>query len=1022
MHITRVELENIKSYKHAVFQFRRGTTAITGENGAGKTTILEAIAWALFDILNYKKEDFVRRGAKRGQVRVRFESDVDGREYSVYRDTGTGYYVFDHGLNQKIAEKTVDVGAWLRMHLGIEPGTDLKALFKSAIGVPQGSFTADFLSAPNVRKASFDRLLKVEEYREGAERLRDTIKLIADKRTEVLVRIASNEGELARYDERLAEHKEVTARVEELGRTLDELKREIESRERVVSEMDSAEVALNDARSRAERLSVERDAALRRVEDVRAERDAAQSALERQRAAQADYETHIAAQEQLRELDAMRAARDKLRAEEKEVSLQLASATNNLQRLEDALARALDAAATIKSLEPEVREQEELERERERLRDLRAGVMSERERAAVLDRELDILRTQHAQIQRRIREAEAGTGAQERAEKLESERLEVETRLSVAEKNATSQEHLLRERKTAKAEVDRIRRSIAEGEREAARLEKLAARASEIEALASRESELTERLAHLRAEISRDEKFQREVKNGLCPILSERCLNLGEGETLETYFQDHLAANSMQLNKLERERAQVGLAVRDAREAEKHLSRLESVRKQLGQDHVLAVEREAALASLDREIAALKSEGKEQIKELRLQLFGIDGELKNVREAALKFAELQPLRERLEEIAKEGKEKKERRAEAAAASDALAELEKDFVKVEERLRALKDPRGRSASLLVEAERESGLRSEIERARDKESELVKQAQAIAYEMKQYAALDAQWEEARVKLDTTARAHQEYLTSKALADNLPARQQELDKAEEEARRAALEAERAREEFDRATAAYDRERHMAERAALVEATKHEARTSAQLSAEKEREANLSTEIARLSEIRERMREEFLERDRLERLNEATDFIRDVLREAGPRVTESYLYNVSIEANQLFREITGDAARSLKWSRDYEIILEEEGHERSFQNLSGGEQMAAALSVRLALLKQLSDIRMAFFDEPTVNMDQRRREGLAQQIGQIKHFDQLFVISHDDTFEEAVDQIIHVPDDGLVEQEAVA
>jgi exonuclease SbcC len=70
----------------------------------------------------------------------------------------------------------------------------------------------------------------------------------------------------------------------------------------------------------------------------------------------------------------------------------------------------------------------------------------------------------------------------------------------------------------------------------------------------------------------------------------------------------------------------------------------------------------------------------------------------------------------------------------------------------------------------------------------------------------------------------------------------------------------------------------------------------------------------------------------------------------------------------------------------------------------------MAAALSVRLALLKQLSDIRMAFFDEPTINMDAERRQRLAQQIGQVQHFDQLFVISHDDTFEESVDHIIHV------------
>ena len=70
----------------------------------------------------------------------------------------------------------------------------------------------------------------------------------------------------------------------------------------------------------------------------------------------------------------------------------------------------------------------------------------------------------------------------------------------------------------------------------------------------------------------------------------------------------------------------------------------------------------------------------------------------------------------------------------------------------------------------------------------------------------------------------------------------------------------------------------------------------------------------------------------------------------------------------------------------------------------------MAAALSVRLALLKQLTDIRIAFFDEPTTNMDAERRENLAQQISRITHFDQLFVISHDDTFEGYVDNVISI------------
>ena len=79
---------------------------------------------------------------------------------------------------------------------------------------------------------------------------------------------------------------------------------------------------------------------------------------------------------------------------------------------------------------------------------------------------------------------------------------------------------------------------------------------------------------------------------------------------------------------------------------------------------------------------------------------------------------------------------------------------------------------------------------------------------------------------------------------------------------------------------------------------------------------------------------------------------------------------------------------------------------------SLSGGEQMSAALAVRLALLKQLTEIRIAFFDEPTTNMDEVRRENLASEIRSITNFDQLFVISHDDTFDNYVDNVIVLGD----------
>ena len=50
------------------------------------------------------------------------------------------------------------------------------------------------------------------------------------------------------------------------------------------------------------------------------------------------------------------------------------------------------------------------------------------------------------------------------------------------------------------------------------------------------------------------------------------------------------------------------------------------------------------------------------------------------------------------------------------------------------------------------------------------------------------------------------------------------------------------------------------------------------------------------------------------------------------------------------------------------------------------------------------------AFFDEPTVHLDEERRDTLVGRLMSLPYFTQLFVISHDDTFERATDHVVHV------------
>jgi exonuclease SbcC len=383
-------------------------------------------------------------------------------------------------------------------------------------------------------------------------------------------------------------------------------------------------------------------------------------------------------------------------------------------------------------------------------------------------------------------------------------------------------------------------------------------------------------IADARAHLERDERFQSEIRGGFCPVLSEKCLNIKPGQTLEGFLTTQFG------------------------EMRSHIAELEARRTEL--DTKLAASRQAA-----RFAAALD--------DLR------------AREAELK-AEGQQL----------AAEKKELEAQASATD----ELERFLADADQQLSKLGDPRGRIKLLSQETSRESELRTSLAAA---ESELTK--------------LDAELRTATAALPETA--------------------------------AGL------------TAA-------SERAELHETEKRAVAVRTTLTNLRDRERQLRTELEKLSELRMSLTAEFREKERLETVGETTAFIRDTLKEAAPRVARNYVYHVSIEANQLFREIMGDATRSLKWAEDYSIWLEEDGFERPFASLSGGEQMAAALAVRLGLLKQLSDIRVAFFDEPTTNMDLERRDNLAQQISRITNFDQLFVISHDETFDNFVDNVIEV------------
>jgi DNA repair protein SbcC/Rad50 len=879
MHITKVELENIKSHFKSTFEFSRGTTAITGRNGAGKSTIIESIAWALFDVLDYKKDDFLRRGSKKGWARVSFVSSVDDREYTVVRDTGTSYYITDPRLEMRVADKKEDVSRFLWKHLGIEPGTDLVTLFRHAIGVPQGTLTAIFLATPAERKKTFDQLLKVEEYRRSSEELLKTQRFIENLRNEQEHAAARLEGELKNRDQVRKDRERLSDEIAELTASLESAIVRAAELAAAESQSEAAEKRLRAASEQAEKRRNEADKAALLLKQKETAHSESKQAAEKVAELKPHADEYEDAERRLKELERERKVRDGL--------------LSQMQSLES-------AEASVRVDQKHTKEKiEELHKIHSELAGLRAGA--------------------------------------EKQSELEAALRVVADRAAAARASARQAEDL-------KVRLQSLRKKYSDQRAELNRYEAMPALSLTSNDLDTQHSAVVSQLARFRAELERDEKLRIELKDGMCPILSERCLNLKEGQTLEGFLTGRFDDLRQKIADSENEKKRVKAELEAAKEAERHVEKAAILKAQF--------------LETEEEGTRLKAEEERIKKEV----------------------------------------------------DALSLAEAELATIEKNLAALNNPKGRLEIAETQLRAEPDLLRRLTEVESNLERLESERRILVEQLEDHKDLDASMTATLEKRDELGSKYREFIANEPVAKRLAEIEDELKRAAGEKSMAAAEFIKAKEELEAAEREHDAQRYKELKAELSKAREEQTELRVRVETKQRQLEEVEKEIKRLDGLQEQLETLRSEAEKQQKLLAATIFIRDTLKEAAPLVAQNYVFHVSAEANLMFREISGDGERTLRWAEDYGIFLEENGFERPFQSLSGGEQTAAAMAVRLALLKQLSDIRIAFFDEPTANMDAERRENLAIQVGQISDFEQLFVISHDDTFEGYLDHEIRI------------
>jgi len=171
MRLNSLRLCNFRQHADTYITFDSGLTGIIGANGSGKTTILEAIAWALYgqDAARGKKETIRSlRAGPSARVKVELDFELGGHRYRVERGLTHAELYLD-GNEAPIANSITGVGDMLRRRLGMTRDEFFNTYFTG-----QKELDVMAAMAPSERAQFLSRVL-------GYERLRIAQRLVKDR-------------------------------------------------------------------------------------------------------------------------------------------------------------------------------------------------------------------------------------------------------------------------------------------------------------------------------------------------------------------------------------------------------------------------------------------------------------------------------------------------------------------------------------------------------------------------------------------------------------------------------------------------------------------------------------------------------------------------------------------------------------------------------------------------------------------------------------------------------------------------
>ncbi|RAP43675.1 AAA family ATPase [uncultured Methanosphaera sp.] len=252
MIINNIRLENFRSHKNTEIDFNQGISLILGENGAGKSSILEAISYTLFKDTNSKIDDLIRKPQDDNDVidkmLVTIEFKHNGITYQIKRgkrkSTSIAELRYEEKDNFVLKCKgdrnvTKDIENILEM--------DSKS-FLNAIYIRQGEITDLIEKTASERKEFITKLLNIDALEKAWDEIKKIISIYEEQKN-------INEGKLSRYDEITKDKEELTENIIENQTRIAKNKNQKEILGKKLEELEIQVKEIEDTKNKYEKLN-----------------------------------------------------------------------------------------------------------------------------------------------------------------------------------------------------------------------------------------------------------------------------------------------------------------------------------------------------------------------------------------------------------------------------------------------------------------------------------------------------------------------------------------------------------------------------------------------------------------------------------------------------------------------------------------------------------------------------------------------------------------------------------------------